>query len=144
MGTSFVRLAKDLGYEASLFNLVFANNVASIKLWQKLGFRELARIPKAASLKGESHLVDARQFYYDFYPEDKDNGKSRADKVPLSVKPVEVPDIDDQGFSDRYLSAKGIQPASDVLLADATPLALIKELCNRAMVTAIMGLKGNG
>lgn len=66
MGESFKCLAKDLGYKASLFNLVFSNNTASVKLWQKLGFTELCIIPKAARLKGCEGLVDAKQMYYDF------------------------------------------------------------------------------
>lgn len=71
MGTHFKRIAKDLGYRASLFNLVFANNVPSLKLWRKLGYRELAVLPKAASLKGIEGYVDAVQFYCDFYADDE-------------------------------------------------------------------------
>jgi RimJ/RimL family protein N-acetyltransferase len=63
MGSAFIQLAKDLGYQSSLFNLVFANNLPSIKLWKSLGFRELACIPKAAKLEGERKLIDAIQFY---------------------------------------------------------------------------------
>lgn len=37
MGQAYLKLAKDLGYRASLFNLVFANNTPSIRLWTKLG-----------------------------------------------------------------------------------------------------------
>jgi hypothetical protein len=57
---------KDLGFKSSLFNLVFANNAPSVRLWRKLGFTELACIPKAADLKGCAELVDAYQFYFDF------------------------------------------------------------------------------
>ena len=67
MGSEFLRLAKELGYRASLFNLVFESNKASIALWQKLGFTELATIPEAFDQKGTSNLVSAKQFYYDFY-----------------------------------------------------------------------------
>lgn len=69
MGENFKRLAKDLGYRASLFNLVFANNTASVKLWRKLGFTELAVIPKVAVLEGSEGYVDAYQFHCDFYAE---------------------------------------------------------------------------
>lgn len=41
-------LAPHLGYKASVFNLVFANNVASIRIWEKLGFQRAGIIPKAA------------------------------------------------------------------------------------------------
>ena len=70
MGENFKLLAKDLGYRSSLFNLVFANNEASVKLWRKLGFTQLALIPKVAVLEGSDGYVDAYQFHCDFYPEE--------------------------------------------------------------------------
>ncbi|CAM9613324.1 unnamed protein product, partial [Ectocarpus sp. 12 AP-2014] len=51
MGHAFLRFAKDLGYRASYFNLVFRSNEASLRLWRGLGFTELAVVPKAARLK---------------------------------------------------------------------------------------------
>jgi GNAT superfamily N-acetyltransferase len=68
MGEHFKKLAKDLGYRASLFNLVFATNTASVKLWRNLGYTELAVIPKVAVLEGFPGYVDAYQIYCDFYP----------------------------------------------------------------------------
>ncbi|CAM9895198.1 unnamed protein product [Scytosiphon promiscuus] len=65
MGHAFLRLAKDLGYKASYFNLVFRSNEASLALWRGLGFTELAVVPKAGRLRGIDGLVDAIQFYYD-------------------------------------------------------------------------------
>ncbi|CAM9176679.1 unnamed protein product [Ectocarpus sp. 4 AP-2014] len=65
MGHAFLRFAKDLGYRASYFNLVFRSNEASLRLWRGLGFTELAVVPKAARLKGIDGLVDAIQFHYD-------------------------------------------------------------------------------
>ncbi|CAB1096737.1 unnamed protein product [Ectocarpus sp. CCAP 1310/34] len=65
MGHAFLRFAKDLGYRASYFNLVFRSNEASLRLWRGLGFTELAVVPKAARLKGIDGLVDASQFHYD-------------------------------------------------------------------------------
>lgn len=38
--------------QASYFNLVFANNPASIALWESLRFKRVAHIPKCARLKG--------------------------------------------------------------------------------------------
>jgi ribosomal protein S18 acetylase RimI-like enzyme len=70
MGEHFKRLAKDLGYRASLFNLVFASNKASVRLWTKLGYTRLAVIPKVAVLEGEMGYVDAYQMHCDFYPEE--------------------------------------------------------------------------
>ena len=45
MGVQFQRIAKDLGYKASFFNLVFVSNVASVNLWRSLGFLETGRVP---------------------------------------------------------------------------------------------------
>ncbi|CAO3607076.1 unnamed protein product [Cunninghamella blakesleeana] len=67
MGESFPTIAKALGYQASVFNLVFENNVASVKIWRKLGFQEVGRIPKAGRLNNSpDQLVDAIIFYKDF------------------------------------------------------------------------------
>eukprot|EP00047_Mylnosiga_fluctuans_P016985 m.57921 g.57921 ORF g.57921 m.57921 type:complete len:202 (-) comp6860_c0_seq3:191-796(-) len=52
LGTAFLQLAKLLGYEAAMFNLVFVSNIASVRLWKTLGFTELARLPRAGNLKG--------------------------------------------------------------------------------------------
>jgi hypothetical protein len=49
-----------------MFNLVFVSNTSSVKLWRKLNFKELAVLPRAAALKGQTDLVDAIQFHYDF------------------------------------------------------------------------------
>ncbi|GJJ77648.1 hypothetical protein EMPS_10007 [Entomortierella parvispora] len=77
MGKAFLRIVPVIGYKASMFNLVFVSNVASIKLWRRLGFKEIGRIPKAGRLRGQGAdhsqdnsdnegYVDAIQFYWDF------------------------------------------------------------------------------
>ncbi|KAG0211774.1 hypothetical protein BGX33_004089 [Mortierella sp. NVP41] len=74
MGKAFLKVVPVIGYKASMFNLVFESNVASIKLWRRLGFREIGRVPKAGRLRGQGELngeakegyVDAIQFYWDF------------------------------------------------------------------------------
>ncbi len=50
MGTQALPLAKSLGYEAMMFNLVFATNTPSLAIWASLGFQELTRIPAAVHL----------------------------------------------------------------------------------------------
>jgi RimJ/RimL family protein N-acetyltransferase len=42
--------------------LVFANNPASIRIWEKLGFSVIGRVPKAARLANSEELVDALIF----------------------------------------------------------------------------------
>ncbi|XP_064643006.1 uncharacterized protein LOC135497190 [Lineus longissimus] len=64
MCEKFLQIARDLGYLASFFNLVYTSNAASVSLWTKLGFRNIGTIPKAGNLKGIG-FVDAMQFYYD-------------------------------------------------------------------------------
>ncbi|KAF9366926.1 hypothetical protein BGX34_000045 [Mortierella sp. NVP85] len=72
LGKSFLKLVPIIGYKSSMFNLVFESNVASIKLWRRLGFKEIGRIPKAGRLRGQGATpdtegyVDAIQFYWDF------------------------------------------------------------------------------
>jgi RimJ/RimL family protein N-acetyltransferase len=65
MAASFLKFGKELGYKASYFNLVFANNPASVALWETMGFKRIAHIPKCARLKGVEGLVDAYGYHYD-------------------------------------------------------------------------------
>ncbi|KAJ4303110.1 hypothetical protein N0V90_002001 [Kalmusia sp. IMI 367209] len=67
---SFCFYAPACGYRGSVFNLVYANNEASIRLWTKLGFQNVGRIPEAGRLKkangdGEEY-VDALVVHGDF------------------------------------------------------------------------------
>ncbi|KAJ3303489.1 hypothetical protein HDV03_003766 [Kappamyces sp. JEL0829] len=66
MGRAFLKIAPALGYQASIFNLVFESNVASVRLWTGLGFQIVGRVPKAGRLSGSNDLVDALVFYRDF------------------------------------------------------------------------------
>lgn len=67
MGEAFKVLVPVIGYKASMFNLVFENNPASIAIWRKLGFEQVGRVPNAGRLKNSpDKLVDALMFYYDF------------------------------------------------------------------------------
>jgi RimJ/RimL family protein N-acetyltransferase len=47
------------GYKYSVFNLVFANNLASIKIWDSLGFDVIGRVPGAGRVKNSEEPVDA-------------------------------------------------------------------------------------
>lgn len=47
------------GYKYSVFNLVFANNPASSRIWDRLGFQVLGRVPGAGRLANSEELVDA-------------------------------------------------------------------------------------
>ncbi|KZO97328.1 acyl-CoA N-acyltransferase [Calocera viscosa TUFC12733] len=67
LGMSYLQFAPRLGYLASVFNLVYANNTASLKIWDKLGFTRAGLIPRAGRLrkKGEDgeEFVDAVVFW---------------------------------------------------------------------------------
>ncbi|KAF8070748.1 hypothetical protein FPV67DRAFT_1488598 [Lyophyllum atratum] len=74
LAKSYVHYAPKLGFQASVFNLVYVNNFASIKLWERLDFIKAGLIPRAGRLKrkdgqGEEY-VDAFVFYKSFV-EDK-------------------------------------------------------------------------
>ncbi|KIP11247.1 hypothetical protein PHLGIDRAFT_139779 [Phlebiopsis gigantea 11061_1 CR5-6] len=75
LARSYLYYGPRLGYEASVFNLVYVNNIASVKLWEKLGFTKAGRIPRAGRLRtadgsGEE-FVDAWVFYKQFEPIEK-------------------------------------------------------------------------
>ncbi|KIY69473.1 hypothetical protein CYLTODRAFT_488874 [Cylindrobasidium torrendii FP15055 ss-10] len=70
LARSYLHYAPKLGYQASVFNLVYVNNIASVKLWERLGFTKAGRIPRAGRLRvkdgdGEEY-VDAWVFYKSF------------------------------------------------------------------------------
>lgn len=58
----YLRWAPLLGYKYSVFNLVFATNAASWKLWDKFEFDRIGLVPRAAVLKGYEEPVDAIVF----------------------------------------------------------------------------------
>ena len=58
MGETMLQLARDRGYRAVMYNLVFATNVPSLKLWESLGFKEIGRIPEGVYLPNGQY-VDA-------------------------------------------------------------------------------------
>jgi RimJ/RimL family protein N-acetyltransferase len=78
MGKVYLKLAKSLGYKSSYFNLVFESNVASVRLWESLGFQRVARLERAARLKGlkENEILwdTALGYRYDLesFQEEKD------------------------------------------------------------------------
>lgn len=75
MATAYPRIARDLGYDASYFNLVFDTNPASLHIWDKLGHERVGRVPRAGRLKGLGY-VDAVQYYLDLNAKKTDLTKS--------------------------------------------------------------------
>jgi len=69
LANSYLHYAPKLGYQASVFNLVYVNNTASIKLWDALGFTRAGLIPNAGRLRkggGGEEYIDAIIYYKSF------------------------------------------------------------------------------
>jgi len=64
LGLSYVHNAPLLGYRASIFNLVYASNIASLRIWERLGFEKVGRIPGAG--KKDDEYVDAWVIWKEF------------------------------------------------------------------------------
>lgn len=69
LALAFLHFAPKLGYSSSVFNLVFATNIASIRLWEKLGFERIGIVRGAGRLKGHTEPVDAYIYGYQFQEE---------------------------------------------------------------------------
>ena len=69
-GHSYLYYGPACGYHGSVFNLVYASNMASVRIWERLGFRTIGIVPKGGRLKtkhgGEEEFVDALVVYGDF------------------------------------------------------------------------------
>jgi ribosomal protein S18 acetylase RimI-like enzyme len=61
MGESMLAIAREKGYEAVMFNFVFANNTASLNLWKSLGFSIIGIIPNGVKL--DDGVVDGVVMY---------------------------------------------------------------------------------
>ena len=56
------RVARELGYKAMQFNFVAASNEGAVRLWNKLGFETVGRLPKAFNHPSRGY-VDALVMY---------------------------------------------------------------------------------
>ncbi len=56
------KVAKDLGYKAMQFNFVASSNKGAVRLWSKLGFETVGRLPKAFNHPTKGY-VDALVMY---------------------------------------------------------------------------------
>ena len=55
-------IAKQLGYKAMQFNCVAASNEGAIRLWEKLGFETVGKLPKAFNHPSDGY-IDAYVMY---------------------------------------------------------------------------------
>jgi L-amino acid N-acyltransferase YncA len=58
LGATMLQHARDLGYRSVIFNLVFSENHVARGLWNRLGFREIGKIPNAVQ-KDDGSYQDA-------------------------------------------------------------------------------------
>ena len=58
LGATMLDYARQLGYRSVIFNLVFSENVLARRLWERLGFKELAVVPGAVR-KNDGTYQDA-------------------------------------------------------------------------------------
>ncbi|MBI2995249.1 MAG: GNAT family N-acetyltransferase [Candidatus Melainabacteria bacterium] len=58
LGKCSIDIARELGYKAIIFNLVFRENIAALTLWKKLGFKIIGTIPNAVR-KDDGSFQDA-------------------------------------------------------------------------------------
>lgn len=62
LGGKYLDWAPKLGYVYSVFNLVFETNVASLRIWDSLGFERIGYVKNVAVLKGEDRFVGAHVY----------------------------------------------------------------------------------
>lgn len=62
LGQKYLVWGPQLGYRYSVFNLVFETNVASLRIWDSLGFDRIGYIKDVAVLKGSEGLVGAYMY----------------------------------------------------------------------------------
>jgi RimJ/RimL family protein N-acetyltransferase len=75
MAEAYLDWAAELGYVYSVFNLVYSTNAPSIRLWEKLGFTKLGKIPGAGKFSKKSsgpvengeQVLDHHESYEDEY-----------------------------------------------------------------------------
>ncbi|CAD0051252.1 unnamed protein product [Aureobasidium pullulans] len=106
MGEGYLEWAPQLGYTYSVFNLVYETNIASVRIWDALGFKRIGRVPGCGNLKSSDHLVDAIIFGRDLNGEAEDYlSEERFDKIRYYLKTGNYPNGADRAEKSRLRSA---------------------------------------
>ncbi|TVY57601.1 Protein SPT10 [Lachnellula cervina] len=107
MGESYLDWAPRLGYNYSVFNLVYETNVASCRIWDALGFKRIGRVKGAGNLKSyPGQLIDAIIYGRDLGPEGEDFvNEERFDKIKFYLKWGKYPAGADRAEKSRLRSA---------------------------------------
>ncbi|KAF2765576.1 hypothetical protein EJ03DRAFT_338962 [Teratosphaeria nubilosa] len=107
MGEGYLEWAPKLGYTYSVFNLVYETNVASLRIWDALGFKRIGRIKGCGNLKSyPDQLVDAIIFGRELGGEgDEYVSEERFDKIRFYLKTGTYPNGSDRAEKSRLRSA---------------------------------------
>lgn len=73
LGAKYLVWGPQLGYAYSVFNLVFETNVASMRIWDSLGFERIGYVKNVAALRGVDGLVGAYMYGKDLTEEQRRN-----------------------------------------------------------------------
>ena len=107
MGEVYLDWAPKLGYSYSVFNLVYETNVASLRIWDALGFKRIGRVKGCGNLKSyPDQLIDAIIFGRDLGGEgDEMVSEERFDKIRYYLKTGTYPNGSDRAEKSRLRSA---------------------------------------
>jgi len=107
MGEGYLDWAPKLGYSYSVFNLVYETNVASLRIWDALGFKRIGRVKGCGNLKSyPDQLIDAIIFGRELGGEgDEMVSEERFDKIRYYLKNGTYPNGSDRAEKSRLRSA---------------------------------------
>lgn len=116
MGEGYLRWAPKLGYTYSIFNLVYETNVASLRIWDALGFKRVGRVKGCGSLKSYPDvLIDAIIFGRELGGDgDEYVTEERFEKIRYYLKTGNYPPGSDRAEKSRLRSAATHYKLEDV------------------------------
>lgn len=107
MGEGYLEWAPKLGYTYSVFNLVYETNMASLRIWDALGFKRIGRVKGCGNLKSHpGQYIDAIIFGRELGGEgDEYVSEERFDKIRFYLKTNSYPAGSDRAEKSRLRSA---------------------------------------
>lgn len=107
MGEGYLEWAPKLGYTYSVFNLVYETNLASLRIWDALGFKRIGRVKGCGNLKSSpDQFIDAIIFGRELGGEgDEYISEERFDKIRFYLKNGTYPNGSDRAEKSRLRSA---------------------------------------
>jgi len=107
MGEGYIEWAPKLGYNYSVFNLVYETNVASLRIWDALGFKRIGRVKGCGNLKSfPDQFIDAIIFGRELGGADDEYvSEERFDKIRFYLKTGTYPNGSDRAEKSRLRSA---------------------------------------